>query len=135
MWKEVFPKAEIFGVDIKYPKETKFLKGLKDVEILVGDQSDELFLKNKVLPLGPFDIIIDDGCHCPKPIMISLNTLWGSLAEQGFYIIEDLWTCIRRSGDKPLVMNRLHEMAEKVYSTPDILSVNFYPNICFVEKA
>ena len=132
--KEVFPQAEVYGIDINDVSQELFLKGRDDIKLFVGDQSDTEFLKKEIIPHGPFDVIIDDGIHQPKPIHISLETLWGSLAPLGVYVIEDFWHSVHHSSDKPLMMDKLRDMIGGIYSTGDVLSVECYLNIVFIRK-
>ena len=134
VFQEAFPQAQVFGIDIKDVKDSLFLKDRNDIKLFVGDQGDADFLKREVVPYGPFDIIIDDGCHIPGPIAISLETLWPVLADRGVYIIEDMWHSVYHVGERPVLMNKIHSMFESVFSTGDILSLECYLNLCLIEK-
>ena len=77
--------------------------------IVRGDQSDEAFLQSFIHQVscdwwramlspdwwqtgGNFTVIIDDGSHLPSHQLLSLETLWPSLAPGGLYIVEDVET-------------------------------------------
>lgn len=88
LWKNLFPKANIFGLDI-YDK--KFLD-CERVRTFVVDQANVGDLTEFARIHGPFDIIIDDGSHKRADVLISLFTLMPYVADGGMYIIEDIST-------------------------------------------
>ncbi|HEY1740847.1 MAG TPA: SAM-dependent methyltransferase, partial [Acidimicrobiia bacterium] len=57
MWRDYFPNAEVYGLDINDAE----VRG-KRIHTLRGDQSDEALLA-RIRELGPFDLIVDDGSH------------------------------------------------------------------------
>ena len=87
MWKQYFPKAQIYGLDYfdVSPMEEDRIK------IVQGQQKDKEVLE-KVLLNGPFDIIIDDGSHQNVDIMASFEYLFPRMKPGGIYVIEDT-TC------------------------------------------
>jgi hypothetical protein len=86
MWKDYFPKANIYGIDI-FDKS-----GLQEprIRIFQGSQADPDFLRWVASQIGRLDIVIDDGSHLNEHMVISFQTLFPLLAEGGFYAIEDL---------------------------------------------
>lgn len=88
LWLDYFPKANIFGLDIKTEgKGDRFI-----VEKL--DQSDEnqikLYSNNHI---DFFSFIIDDGSHIPEHQILSFNYFFNyCLKPGGIYIIEDIET-------------------------------------------
>tara|TARA_Y100000310_G_scaffold293028_1_gene322299 strand:+ start:1247 stop:4210 length:2964 start_codon:yes stop_codon:yes gene_type:complete len=134
VFQEAFPQAQVFGIDIKDVSDGLHLKGRNDIKLFVGDQADKKFLKTEIVPYGPFDVIIDDGCHIPGPIKTSLETLWPVLAPRGVYVIEDMWHSVYHVGGRPVLMDKIHQMVERVFSTKDVLSLECHLNICFIEK-
>lgn len=89
MWQDYFPNAYICGIDI----DTNCLNYLEGkMEVFIGSQTDKDFIANLSEQKGPFDIIIDDGSHKTDDIIVSFNTLFPLLKNNGFYIIEDLHT-------------------------------------------
>ena len=87
MWKEYFPNAEIHGLDVQ--KECmKFNKGR--IKIHIGDQSDQIFLKEFGEKNNFFDIIIDDGSHIHDHIIKSFTSLYPYLNNNGYYVVEDV---------------------------------------------
>ena len=85
IWRDMFPRAEIVGIDID---EECTRQRDTNIEVRIGDQTDEKFLES----LGEFDIIIDDGGHKMSQQQISFNLLMPKLREGGIYIIEDTHT-------------------------------------------
>ena len=126
LWKDAFPRGKIYGMDIQDIKIPGF-------EIFVGEQQDTAFLNNIVQKVGKFDIIIDDGSHKPKHQKASFEALWPHITPQGIYVIEDLHWNYRADKDK-CAINTLKDMVDRIYKNPDVASVNFYYNICFIRK-
>ena len=85
VWLEYFthPHVQIIGVD-KDPVMTSYDR----FTFVQADQTSPLALQ--ALLDGPYDIIIDDGCHNTQGIMTSFETLWPFVKPGGFYVIEDL---------------------------------------------
>ena len=95
-WKEYFPNAHIFGIDIM----EECLDLIEDrISIHIGDQNNPEFLK-EVAQTGVsftekslFDMIIDDGSHRMSSMKISFDTLFPYVKSGGYYIVEDLTVC------------------------------------------
>lgn len=82
MWREYFPNAEIFGLDIKPVIE------IPGVTVIQGDQGNVFDLH--ALP-GKFDLIVDDGSHLSQHQLTSFYTLCPfKMNPGGVYIIEDM---------------------------------------------
>jgi len=133
VWKKAFPKAKIFGIDIRDVSQERILRRNKDLKLFVGDQADVKFLKS-VARHGPFDLIIDDGCHDPESMVISLETLWPHLAKNGIYVLEDIGHNRKQPGYKPIIIDKIHTLIDDICLTEKVSSVAFYPNICFIQK-
>jgi hypothetical protein len=86
VWKEYFPKAELYGVDINSECTSELAK------CFIGDQADDGFMKKIGEEHGKFDIIIDDGGHHCHQHVKSFKTLFPYLKDGGYYVIEDLHT-------------------------------------------
>jgi hypothetical protein len=82
VWRDYFPLAHIWGVDIN--PEAQRDHGER-IHIMIGSQTDPA-----VLPAGPFQIVIDDGSHVVDHMIASFNLLWPRVTSGGLYIIEDL---------------------------------------------
>ena len=91
-FKKYFSYSKIFCLDINI---SKFKFKSKDIYVYGLDVSNIKKLKkviNKIVPKNKkkfFDLIIDDGSHNLKDILISINSLFEYLKKDGFYIIED----------------------------------------------
>jgi len=153
MWKAFFPRARIVGVDIsdKRPQDEERIR------TVVGSQDDEGFLKDLSAQEGPFDIVIDDGSHLNRHVIRSFEILFPLLAENGFYVVEDLQTSYWREfggapaedREAPTSMNYFKALADTMnyrefHPRPadwqphplgrHIVALHFFHNLVFVEK-
>jgi hypothetical protein len=88
MWAEYFRNSKIIGADLS----EKNLKLPKRVETVKLDQSNQDELDRLGSSRGGFDIIIDDGSHVSIHVILTFQTLWKYLNNNGLYIIEDTQT-------------------------------------------
>lgn len=88
-WRDYFPKAKIFGLDID---ESCKVYQEDRVNVRIGDQTDPQFLTNVNQEAGGFHVIVDDGGHTWKQQIVSFETLFPLLAPGGLYFIEDTHT-------------------------------------------
>lgn len=88
-WQQYFPHARIVGID--RDESCKRFEG-GNIRVFIGDQTDVDFLKKVNEAAGGFDIIIDDGGHTMRQQIVSFNTLFPLLNDNGVYVIEDLHT-------------------------------------------
>jgi hypothetical protein len=85
MWKEYFPKGQIFCMDINEEIETD--RGV----VYRGDQTNIEDLQRMVNLIGECEIIIDDGSHIPQHQIDTFNFLFENMLKNGgVYIIEDI---------------------------------------------
>lgn len=100
MWREYFPNAKLYGVDISDFSAFQD-DGFKFVRADCGEV-DEL---QKVVDLKvPFDVIIDDGSHAPFHQQRTFLSLFPCVRPGGLYIIEDIqWQPETYSDSLPLV--------------------------------
>ena len=90
MWREFFPLANIYGVDI----DRRLLFTADRIETAYADVHSYTSLLAAVHWLGGrFDLIIDDAVHLPGPQTLACKTLLPFLAPGGVYIIEDVANC------------------------------------------
>jgi len=132
LWHEAFPKAKIYGVDKNKSSWREFTEGLDRIKVFVGMQEDVDFLKKKVIPKAPFHIIIDDCGHNPKQQQITFETMWPHVSIGGFYIIEDTYRNYAE-GNVNLVA-KLATWVDKIYLGHSVKSIQFYYNICIIQK-
>ena len=91
MWRRYLPRSTIVGIDSELEHRLPDLE-LPNVEMHVGDQSDETFLSSLIERYGGFDIVIDDGSHIGRHIQASFSVLFPAVRPGGWYVIEDLGT-------------------------------------------
>jgi hypothetical protein len=153
MWKEFFPKGEIFSLDI----HDKSALEEPRIRIFKGSQNDSEFLRNVAGEIGTLDIIIDDGSHINEHVKKSFLTLFPLLAKDGIYAIEDTQTSYweEYGGDSinlatsDTLMNffkglvddlNYEEIAirrpefEPSYFAQNIVALHFYHNLIIVQK-
>jgi hypothetical protein len=148
-WKDYFPKAEIFGLDIADRRSHEEDR----IKIFQGDQNDPAVLAEIAARWGPFDIIIDDGSHVSEHIITTYFSLFPRLKANGLYVIEDLYLSYDESVggssvvfDSPktafgMIKTLIDDMhyqyirARKPQSYGDqITEISIYPKICFIQK-
>lgn len=100
---EYFPNATIFGIDLTIPDKIANDR----ITMIKADQNDSAALSALGREVGPFDIIIDDGCHYARETMNTFDNLWPFVKPGGFYFIEDFiagyWPDNRFTGMPDLV--------------------------------
>lgn len=115
MWKEYFPNAYIYGMDIhdcSHMAEDR-------IKIIQGNQSNPETLRTASMVHGPFDIVIDDGSHHNYDMKIGVEALFPFLNHNGIYVVEDLHTCYwdkTHATGAPVFMDRLKAMLDEVNS-------------------
>lgn len=87
--KGYFTDPIITGIDID--PACKQFEG-NGVNIRIGSQDDKEFLLSVEKEFGPFDIIIDDGGHTMHQQLVTFETLYPLLNEEGIFVIEDTLT-------------------------------------------
>jgi cephalosporin hydroxylase len=86
MWRDFFPNAQIFGLDI----DPRRVHKEKRIEVFTGSQDDPKALRKLINAAKHFDIIIDDASHVNRMTLASFNGLFGHVTPGGWYVIEDL---------------------------------------------
>lgn len=151
MWKDYFgKKAKIYAIDIDPD-----CKQYEDdqVTIFIGSQSDRDFLNRIIKKIPKLDILIDDGGHMMDQQIISFETLYSHVKNDGIYLCEDTHTSywetygggLRKSGTfieytKKLVdqLNAWHIQEDHDFSPVDISktahSIHYYDSIFVIEK-
>jgi Methyltransferase domain len=83
------PDARLVGLDI----DEAALRSVNGRFVVVlGDQEDPELLRSIVNEHGPFDIVIDDGGHAMRQQIVSAETLFPLLNDDGVYLVEDTHT-------------------------------------------
>ena len=86
-WREYFPKASIYGIDIYEHREVD----MDRIKTFVADQGNVFDLTRVVNSIGSsVDIIIDDGSHQAAHQIFSFMYLSKFLSYGGIYVIEDI---------------------------------------------
>jgi hypothetical protein len=95
MWKEFFPNAFIYGIDIKCNYEDNRIK------IYKTDQTNLINLRNIQNDIKhPIYFINDDGSHIPQHQLISFDYLFSNvLQDGGTYIIENIEVSYWKKGN------------------------------------
>jgi hypothetical protein len=85
LWKEYFPNANVFVMDIDYEYKDEF------GTIIRGDQSNIKDITKVANIVEKAKFIIDDGSHHPEHQLLTFTHLFQHLLEPGgIYIIEDI---------------------------------------------
>lgn len=91
MWRDYFPKATIYGIDIDPKTELDSDR----IKTFVANQADRAQLKSFIDKFGgQFDMILDDGGHTMDEQQVSIGFLFPYLKPGGFYVIEDVHTSL-----------------------------------------
>ena len=151
MWRDYFgPQATIWGIDIN-PNCKQFEE--PGTQIIIGDQEDRTFLRNLAKTLPPIDILIDDGGHTMRQQINTFEELFGSIQDNGVYLIEDLHTSYwkewgggyKKSGtfieySKNFIdqLNAWHSRQHKRFKvtefTRTVASAHYYDSVLVLEK-
>ncbi|MGH9338790.1 MAG: hypothetical protein ACRD1R_04180 [Acidobacteriota bacterium] len=94
MWRDYFPKAEVYGIDI-FDFDLSHLDTAR-IHTFIADQADRDDLRSFIEAHGRegFDIILDDGGHRMDQQQVSLGYLFKSVKPGGYYVIEDVHTSL-----------------------------------------
>ena len=149
MWKRYFgPHARIVGIDIN-PLAKAYEED--QIEVRIGDQSDEKFLQTVIDEFGAPDIVLDDGSHVMIHVIASFQFLYPRTAKNGVYMVEDLHTAywedygggLRLSStfmelSKNLIdelnADHTHGALPPTEFTKSTLSMHFYDSVAVFER-
>lgn len=96
MWLDYFPKAHIYGLDIR-----QFEFSHERTTLLQCDQGDVESLQRAMRQIpNQVDIIIDDGSHIQEHQHVSFAQLFPALVPGGCYVVEDLTSSLARGSWK-----------------------------------
>ncbi len=88
MWKDWFPNATIYGIDITHYGEDSAFRQEDRIVVDQVDQSDREQLI-EYAKKGPWRVIVDDGSHVVSHQKLSFEVLWDQVEPGGYYIVED----------------------------------------------
>lgn len=151
MWKKYFgPQAKIIGVDID-PRCQTFEE--EQIKIFIGSQEDKTFLEKLKAEIPKVDILIDDGGHTMNQQIVTFESMYEHIKENGVYLCEDLHTSywpeygggVERSGtfieySKKFIdyLNAWHSQETAQLSinefTKSTHSLHFYDSVLVIEK-
>ena len=144
MWREYFPRAQIFGIDVDPEAEAH---ADDRITVLIGSQSDTRFLDTVLERTGRPDIVLDDGSHLARDQITTLLHLWRHVKPGGFYLVEDLHTSYMREynmrwREPGTTMEFLKDVADDVnrawHDRPvifrDVYSLGFFQELCVLRK-
>lgn len=142
MWSDWFSRADVIGLDID-----EVHVDAPRVRTIVGDQADPLVLE-RLVGLGPFDVVIDDGSHRGSDIIATFQALFSSVRSGGWYVIEDMQTAYDErygggsSGTPGTSVSLLKDLLDAVNRDAPgcdrddpVGSVHVHRRIAFVERA
>lgn len=116
MWQEYMPTSRIYGIDIRADYEY-LLDYRTSTHVVDQSNKGELIVFASAYPEGHFNIIIDDGSHQSRDMILTFETLFPYLASGGYYVIEDLlcnyderWRHIGEFG----IIDRIKNMVDEV---------------------
>lgn len=85
MWRDHFPNAQIWGLDIDPRCKAQESERIR---VVTGSQDDPDVLNDLADRAGGFDVVIDDGSHVNTHMLASWRYLWPHT--RSVYAIEDL---------------------------------------------
>jgi cephalosporin hydroxylase len=127
-WAELFPHPEtlIVGLDVQIPP----VAFPANVRLHVCDQNDATAVREIAAQYGPFDLIVDDGCHFTAETRLSFTTMFPAVRVGGSYVIEDWAVGYWRDRD-PRYRGMVEVVAEILRDAPalsiDAFSISLQP--------
>jgi len=95
MFRDYFPKAVIYGIDI----EDSHRLDSPRIKTFVADQANRKQLQQFVDAHGSdFDLILDDGGHTMEQQQVSFGYFFAHVKPGGYYVIEDVHTSLMVPG-------------------------------------
>ena len=92
-----FQNSVIVGLDIN-EDAAQYEDKKSRINVRIGNQTDDKFLQSVIDEFGNPDIVIDDGSHICRDVIVTFECLWNSLNSGGLYIIEDTHTSYDPTG-------------------------------------
>lgn len=85
-FRDYFDKGWIVGIDVD---DKSYFDQEGRIQTYQGSSDNSAFLKSVSLVEGGFDIIVDDGPHWRRHILVAFTTLFPLMKSGGTYVIED----------------------------------------------
>lgn len=99
MWSDYFAHADIWGVDVLWPRaevRQVLREGHPRLHLLRADSRSEVDVRRLGLANESMDVIVDDGDHYHGAQLATLELWWRFLRPGGVYAIEDVPTGANR---------------------------------------
>mmetsp|Transcript_35600 Transcript_35600/g.82773 ORF Transcript_35600/g.82773 Transcript_35600/m.82773 type:complete len:198 (+) Transcript_35600:631-1224(+) len=94
MWRQYFPRAHIACIDF-YPDSAGVGEDLEGVSVHIANQGNASALRDVLESIPAPDIVIDDGSHLSRHIIVSYKVIYPRVKWNGLYVIEDLCATYR----------------------------------------
>ncbi len=133
LFHRAFPKSKIIGVDKNATSWKNGIKGLDRIEVMVGDEEDDKFMKG-VAANGPYDIIIDDCSHKPGIQWKVFEQMWPYVNSHGYYIVEDCHHSYHHKHKGKQLPTAFAEFVPELYTNHRFEALHFYYNLCVIKK-
>jgi hypothetical protein len=149
MWKHLFPKAQIVGLE----QDAKPFLNEKRILVYQGSQTDAYLLRSIARKHSNLKIIVDAGSHRPEHIRATFAILFQLLSDGGFYAIEETQTSYwpRFGGsadlkDPATTMSMIKDLIDglnyeefgdqkpRFYADSHVVAVHCYHNLVIIEK-
>lgn len=116
LWQRYFPEGStVVGIDAD--RRCLIADDPPGVNVRIGDQADAGFLASVVEEFGPFDVILDDGSHQPRPTTTAFEFLFPhGLADGGVYVVEDLFSCYMGNPAHPTFMDAVKGLLDVMHA-------------------
>lgn len=132
MWREYFPNARIYGIDIS----RAYIHQWPGIPVFIGDATSKTFLQICLDDMIDVDIVIDDASHKTTDQAVVFDFLFPKLNPNGIYVCEDLSTSFMPQYITPPVTDAIayfSELSHKVVKG-EISSVHFVNQMVFIKK-
>lgn len=124
MWRDYFPNATIYGIDIRQKVIDKY-KHEERLMLQQVDQGDKQQLIKYANSSPQWRVIVDDGSHKSSHQKLTFDVFWDSIEPGGYYVIEDTHTSfwmnhpkIEFVDCKVTLVEKMLRMANEVSATP-----------------
>jgi hypothetical protein len=122
VWRDYFPDAEIFGIDNGKEKGV-WAPDCDRINVYYADSFKPETLYAVGRRFGPFDLIVDDGCHLIEAQIATFAALKPFVAADGVYVVEDLEGITHAEKFVSLFGGKIHDRRKVKNRHDDILVV------------
>lgn len=143
LWLEYFPKAHIYGLDIREYNSTDIPSVIARENPMFHLASVDCGDKEELCAWADeqsvqFDVIIDDASHLSSHQIVAYETLWGYVSPGGYYIVEDIHCAYREKwADQEIISTKyfqrlIDEVNQSIHPTID--SITFTRGLIILQK-